>query len=94
VGATFVITLREAFEAALIVGIVYGYLEKIKARDAYRYVTWGGALGVVASIGMGVAVTYLSGPLLDVGPELITMVVIFGPSGSLGTPVDAAARAS
>ena len=76
-GATFVITLREAFEAALILGIVYGYLEKIKARDSYRYVTWGGALGVVASVGMGVAVTYLSGPLLDVGPEIITVAVIF-----------------
>jgi high-affinity iron transporter len=83
VGATFVITLREAFEAALILGIVYGYLEKIKARDAYRYVTWGGALGVVLSVGMGVAVTYLSGPLLDVGPEIITVVVIFAAVGLL-----------
>ena len=82
-GATFVVTLREAFEAALILGIVYGYLEKIKARDAYRFVTWGGALGVVLSVGMGVAVTYLSGPLLDVGPELITMVVIFAAVGLL-----------
>jgi high-affinity iron transporter len=82
-GATFVITLREAFEAALILGIVYGYLEKIKARDSYRYVTWGGALGVVASVGMGVAVTYLSGPLLDVGPEIITVVVIFAAVGLL-----------
>jgi high-affinity iron transporter len=82
-GATFVVTLREAFEAALILGIVYGYLEKIKARDSYRYVTWGGALGVVASVGMGVAVTYLSGPLLDVGPEIITVVVIFAAVGLL-----------
>ncbi len=82
-GATFVITLREAFEAALILGIVYGYLEKIKARDAYRYVTWGGALGVVLSIGMGVAVTYLSGPLLDAGPEIITVGVIFAAVGLL-----------
>ena len=44
-GATFIITLREAFEAALILGIVYTYLERIGARDAYRYVTWGGVLG-------------------------------------------------
>ena len=82
-GATFVITLREAFEAALILGIVYGYLEKIKARDGYRFVTWGGALGLVASVGVGVAVTYLSGPLLDVGPEIITVVVIFAAVGLL-----------
>jgi high-affinity iron transporter len=82
-GATFVVTLREAFEAALILGIVYGYLEKIKARDGYRYVTWGGALGVIASVGVGIAVTYLSGPLLDVGPDIITVVVIFAAVGLL-----------
>jgi high-affinity iron transporter len=82
-GATFVITLREAFEAALILGIVYSYLEKIKALDGYRYVTWGGGLGVVASVATGIAVTYLSGPLLDVGPEIITVVVIFAAVGLL-----------
>src|SRR6266498_5882060 len=82
-GATFVITLREAFAAALILGIVYGYLEKTKARDGYRYVTWGGALGLLASVAMGIAVTYLSGPLLDVGPEVITVVIIFAAVGLL-----------
>ena len=76
-GATFVVTLREAFEAALIVGIVYSYLEKIGARDGFRYVTLGGMLGLLSSVAMGIAVTYLSGPLLDVGPEIITVVVIF-----------------
>jgi high-affinity iron transporter len=83
VGATFVVTLREAFEAALILGIVYSYLEKIGARDGFRYVTWGGALGLLASVAMGIAVTYLSGPLLDVGPEIITVVVIFAAVGLL-----------
>jgi high-affinity iron transporter len=76
-GATFVITLREAFEASLILGIVYTYLEKIGARDSYRYVTWGGGLGLLASVGMGVGVGYLSGPLLDLGPDLIGATVIF-----------------
>jgi high-affinity iron transporter len=82
-GATFVVTLREAFEAALILGIVYSYLEKIEARDAFRYVTWGGALGLLSSVAMGIAVTYLTGPLLDVGPEIITVVVIFAAVGLL-----------
>lgn len=76
-GATFVITLREAFEASLILGIVYTYLEKIGARDSYRYVTWGGGLGLLASVGMGIGVGYLSGPLLDLGPDLIGATVIF-----------------
>ena len=82
-GATFIVTLREAFEAALILGIVYSYLEKIAARDSFRYVTWGGALGLLLSVAMGIAVTYLTGPLLDVGPEIITVVVIFGAVGLL-----------
>lgn len=76
-GGTFVVTLREGFEAALILGIVYTYLEKIGARRHYRYATAGGALGVLASIAVGVAVTVLSGPLLDLGPDLIATAVIF-----------------
>jgi len=76
-GATFVITLREAFEAALILGIVYSYLEKIGHRESYRYVTWGGALGVLASAAMGLAVSLLSGPLLDLGPDVVSVAVIF-----------------
>ena len=82
-GATFVVTLREAFEAALILGIVYSYLEKIGARDTFRYVTWGGTLGLLSSVAMGIAVTYLTGPMLDVGPEIITVVVIFAAVGLL-----------
>lgn len=76
-GGTFIVTLREGFEAALILGIVYTYLEKIGARRHYRYATAGGALGVLASIAVGVAVTVLSGPLLDLGPDLIATAVIF-----------------
>ena len=76
-GGTFIVTLREGFEAALILGIVYTYLEKIGARRHYRYATVGGALGVLASIAVGVAVTALSGPLLDLGPDLIATTVIF-----------------
>lgn len=76
-GGAFVVTLREGFEAALILGIVYTYLEKIGARRHYRYATVGGALGLLASIAVGVAVTVLSGPLLDLGPDLIATAVIF-----------------
>jgi hypothetical protein len=83
VSATFIITLREAFEAALIPGIVYSYLDKIGARDGYRYLTRGGVLGLLASVGMGIGVSYLSGPLLDVGPDLITVAVIFTAVGLL-----------
>src|SRR5262245_54159228 len=76
-GATFVITLREAFEAALLLGIVYTFLDKLGARHQYRYVTLGGVLGAAASVAVGVAVSVFSGPLLDFGPDLIGTVVLF-----------------
>src|SRR5207247_961733 len=49
----------------------------------YRWVTLGGALGLVASILMGIAVTLLSGPLLDLGPDLVAAAVIFAAVGLL-----------
>jgi high-affinity iron transporter len=76
-GGTFVVTLREGFEAALILGIVYTYLQKIGAERQYHYVTRGGLLGVLASIALGVVVTALSGPLLDLGPDIIGLAVLF-----------------
>ena len=76
-GATFVVTLREAFEAALLLGIVYTYLDKVGARNHYRYVTSGGILGAVASVLLGVGLSVLSGPLLDLGPDVIGTAVVF-----------------
>jgi high-affinity iron transporter len=83
VGGTFVITLREGFEAALVLGLIYTYLEKIGARREFRYVTVGALLGVVASMVLGIMVTVLSGPLVDLGPDLIGAVVLFSASGML-----------
>jgi high-affinity iron transporter len=76
VGATFVITLREAFEAALLLGIVYTYLEKVGRRAQSHYVTKGALAGVAASIVLGLVVNALSGPLLDVGPDVIGIAVL------------------
>jgi high-affinity iron transporter len=76
-GATFVVTLREAFEAALLLGIVYTYLDKVGARRHASWVTLGAALGALASVLVGILVSWLSGPLLDVGPDVITVVVVF-----------------
>ena len=76
-GATFIVTLREAFEAALLLGIVYSYLDRVGGRSQYHWVTLGGVLGLVASVLAGVGVSYLSGPLLDLGPDLVAAAVIF-----------------
>ena len=75
-GATFVITLREAFEASLLLGIVYAYLDKIGARRQFGYVTWGATLGLLASVGLGGAVGMFSGPLVELGPDLIGLGVM------------------
>jgi high-affinity iron transporter len=40
-------------------------------------VTLGAVAGLVASVAMGVAVTFLSGPLLDLGPDLVAAGVMF-----------------
>jgi high-affinity iron transporter len=78
VGATFLVTLREAFEASLLLGLVYTYLDKVGARGQFRWVTLGALLGLAASVTMGILVSFVSGPLLDLGPDLIGAVVIFG----------------
>jgi high-affinity iron transporter len=83
VGGTFVITLREGFEAALVLGLIYTYLEKIGARREFRYVTVGALVGIAASVALGVMVTVLSGPLVDLGPDLIGAAILFAASATL-----------
>jgi FTR1 family protein len=48
---SLVITLREGVEAALILGIVLGYLKKTGRQAWSRYVWWGLATAVAASLG-------------------------------------------
>ena len=76
-GATFIVVLREGFEAALLVGIVYAYLTKIGHAESHRFVTLGAGLGLVAAILMGIGVSAVSGPLADIGPDVIAIGVIF-----------------
>jgi high-affinity iron transporter len=83
VGATFIVVLREGFEAALLLGIVSAYLVQIGHAESRRYVAFGGALAVLASVVMGIAVTALSGTLADVGADFIAVAVIFGAVGLL-----------
>lgn len=81
--ATYLIIVREAFEAALLLGILYAYLRQLGANAQAHFVTWGAALGLVASVGLGVAVSVLSGPLLDFGPDVVGIAVLFVSVGVL-----------
>ena len=49
---SFVIALREGIEAALIVGIILGYLKKVGAEALAKPVYYGVGFGVLASIGI------------------------------------------
>ena len=51
---TFIITLREGFEAALVVGIVMACLQKAQQTQLYRWVYLGIFAGILASISVGV----------------------------------------
>ncbi|HFQ80021.1 MAG TPA: hypothetical protein ENK33_01455, partial [Desulfobacterales bacterium] len=50
--ASFIVTFREALEAALIVGVIYAYLAKINKSYLSRYLFAGALGGIVASFGL------------------------------------------
>lgn len=50
---TFVVTLREGFEAALVVGIVMACLKKAEQTSLYRWVYLGIVGGIIASVAVG-----------------------------------------
>jgi high-affinity iron transporter len=50
---TFIVTLREGFEAALVVGIVMACLKQAEQRQLYRWVYLGILAGIIASIALG-----------------------------------------
>src|SRR5487761_16314 len=81
---SLVITLREGVEAALIVGIVAGYLRKTGRSQLISFVYWGLAVAVAASCAAGYFVTRLrvtedayEGWLMLVGAVFVASVVIW-----------------
>ena len=48
--SSFIITFRETLEAALIIGIIFSYLSKIKQTKQYSVVNLGIIFGIVASL--------------------------------------------
>jgi high-affinity iron transporter len=56
----FIITLREGVEAALIVGIVFAYLDKIERRDLKRTVFTALACAIAASVGVAIVISHLN----------------------------------
>lgn len=68
--ASFLITLREGLEAALIVGIVLGVLRKLGRADRSRAV-WAGVLAAVGvSVAAGLAINALGVAFEGRGEEI------------------------
>jgi high-affinity iron transporter len=53
----FIITLREGVEAALIVGIIFAYLDKIERRELKRTVFWALGSAIAASVAVAIALS-------------------------------------
>jgi high-affinity iron transporter len=67
---TFVITLREGFEATLVVGLILAYLVRTGQREHAAAVWWGVAAAVVTSLAIG-ATLYLSAGELKGTSEMV-----------------------
>jgi high-affinity iron transporter len=61
--ASFIITVREALEAALIVAIIMAYLGKIGRRDLYKYLYLGTGVAALTSVLLGSLVFSVYGGL-------------------------------
>lgn len=59
--ASFLITLRETIEAALIIGIILTYVIKVKQNRLKRDIWIGTLFGIVLSIGFGVLFSFVLG---------------------------------
>lgn len=87
--ASFLITLREGIEAALVVGIILGYLKKVGAKSLERPFYLGIGLGIAASIGAaalfvllavefeGKLETVFEGTTMFVSMAILTTVILW-----------------
>jgi high-affinity iron transporter len=76
---TFVVTLREGFEAALVVGIVFACLKKAQQSNLNQWVTFAVIAGILASIMVGLLLGGILQTLSSSAPILEEFLqVIFG----------------
>lgn len=68
--ASFLITFREALEAALIIGIIAAYVAKIGRKDLNRYIYAGIIGAMLASVGVALVFKAVYGELEDAAEQL------------------------
>ncbi len=59
--ATFLITLRESIEAALIIGILLGYVKKVERRELRKDIWIGTISAIIVSISLGLIFYFILG---------------------------------
>jgi len=74
---TFIITWRETIEAALIVGILLTFLEKIGQSRQFRFVYWGAFWAVIASLAFAGLSDYMSVFFQDIGQDIFEASILF-----------------
>jgi len=73
----FLITFREALEAALIVAIMLSYFGRTRTHSLSRYVWYGVYLAVAASLGLGAAIWFAYGALPEASKLLFEATAAF-----------------
>ena len=67
---SFIITFREALEAALIIGIIAAYIAKLGRSDLNRYLATGIIAALIASVGVAMIFKIVYGGLEGLGEQL------------------------
>jgi len=74
---TFLITLREGLEAALIIGIILAYLAKTGNRQGFKSIWVGTALGALASLVAGGIIYFTAGELEGSAEQIFEGTAMF-----------------
>lgn len=82
-GGALLITLREALEASLIIGIILGYLAKVGQIRLARYVWWGAGLALLASAITAYLFEVLAGGFEGRSEEIFEGIVMLAAVGVL-----------
>ena len=81
--ASFLITLREGLEAALIIGIILAYLARTDNRQGFKPVWLGTSLAVLVSLIAGAAIYLLAGEFSGQAEEIFEGLAMFVAAGVL-----------
>lgn len=81
--ASFLITLREGLEAALIIGIILAYLARTGSRQSFKPVWLGTSLAVLVSLIAGAAIYLLAGEFSGQAEEIFEGLAMFVATGVL-----------